>query len=108
MRYIVIVLVATLTASVLYSQDEKSTKDAQVAFDLYKKRVSEGAQPTLLIKNGESKLTESTALYAGEFSSPPPKPLYLAEIQALKEQIEALKKLNDGLEQELAACKSEP
>lgn len=108
MRHIVIVLLATLTGSLLYSQDDKSTKDAQVAFDLYKKRVSEGGQPTLLIKNGESKLTES-ALYGGEFSSPPPpKPLYLAEIQALKEQIEALKKLNDGLEQELAACKSKP
>ena len=117
--------ILTLTAMLLvvplvHSQDEKSTKDAETAFQLYKERLSEGGKPTLTIMNGESKITESTAMYPGgykgvnalgpgEFAGFAPKPsVYLAQIQALKDQVETLKKLNAELEKALAACKPNP
>jgi len=52
-----------------FSQDPKSNSDVDTALRIYKERVSEGATPTLILKNGEAKITE-TQLPAGELALP--------------------------------------
>lgn len=96
------------------------------AYDLYKERVAEGGNPTLIIKNGQAQLTEqTTALNPGlvtggsapGFSTialpigvgtyaPAPSQLAIAtqKITALEEQVKALKDLNVALEKALADC----
>src|SRR5262249_721531 len=103
MRQVILQLIVILCAApFLNGQEQKTaTREVQTAVDLYKERVSEGAKPTLTIKNGEAKLTEQSAqLSAGEFTtsfSPGEfagefKSAYTKEIEALKSQIETLKK----------------
>jgi len=128
MKHSILTLAATLlVVQLAHSQEQKSTKDAETAFQLYKERLSEGGKPTLTITNGESKITESTTttMYPGEYTGeksgplgshitdfvpgPSPKPsVCLAQVQALKDQVETLKKLNAELEKALAACTSKP
>lgn len=122
MKYLILVLATGLSVTPLAfcQEDKKTTNDVQTAIDLYKQRVSEGANPTLILKDGEAKLTE-TQLPAAEFTLPSTAGIYATtgghwtkpsaaaqEIQALESQIEALKTLNAALEKELANCKPNP
>jgi len=92
------------------TESPQSTLSVEAAVDLYKERVSEGAKPTLIIKDGEAKISEvvsSRAMYPGEFPTIVWQTSPLAKkVDALEEQVQSLKKLNAALEQELAACKS--
>ncbi len=118
MKHLILVLAATLWAAPLaFCQEEKkTTTDVETAFDLYKKRTAEGSQPSLIIKDGQATLTERVLLHQQlpeltqylPIYQPTPKPLPLAEVLALKDQVEALKKLNAALEKELADCKPHP
>src|SRR5438046_2315617 len=121
MKRVIFELTAILCAAgFLNAQEPKTnTTEVQTAVDLYKQRVSEGAKPTLTIKNGEAKLSESTtALSAGEFTTFNPSftggeftRAWSADVQAieaLKSQVETLKNLNSALEEELAKCKGKP
>lgn len=116
-------IVATLLwfSGLAYSQEKKPDTDIDTALRIYKERVSEGAAPTLILKGGEAKITETalrgeltatpttttTATTGKEFAPPIPSVVAL-EIQALKAEVEALKKLNAALEKELANCKPNP
>jgi hypothetical protein len=97
-----------------------TSPSVQAAVDLYKERASEGAAPTLIIKNGEAKLMEEPAVtsYPGELMAYAPPALIAGggglptlmteKAKALGEQIKVLKELNAALEKELADCKAKP
>jgi len=125
MKYLPLIVILTSVSCFAQSPSPDTTKDADTALRLYKQRLSEGGAPMLIIKDGESRIIERDehGLPAGEFSGallpsitalqhpdyfPPAPSVAGAEIKALTEQVEALKKLNDALEKELANCKKTP